>query len=210
MPKKIALLIIDLQVDFAMPHGKLYVQGGENTIKPTEKLVELARENDVMVVFSCDQHHNPDPEFKKWPPHCIAGSYGAQMLIEPRENEVVIAKGSFEYSAFSPCLSLSLTHSSNEDLNRSEDRHLAIALNKAKIDTLILTGLAYDFCVGETALDATMSGFDVYVVNSCTRSVRLPTQDGKSDSEKDMQKKLKDRKVNRLSFKSAVSIIKGE
>lgn len=200
----IALGIIDLQFDFVMGNGKLPVPDGMGIICPTRRLVMLARKQKVRVFFSCDQHHSNDPEFEVWPPHCIAGTDGANFVfLTPQANEIVIAKGSFQYSAFAPRLPKIIEHLKYQ----AEDRLLAIALNKAQIDTLILTGLAYDFCVGETALDAISSGLGVFIVEDCTRAVARPDKNGGKNSKEAMRVRLDTAGVKHIALAEALKML---
>ncbi|MEA3272949.1 MAG: isochorismatase family cysteine hydrolase [Patescibacteria group bacterium] len=161
---KLALGVIDMQGDFAFKDGKLYVKGGEEIIKPTEKLVEAAREADIKRFFSGDQHNNPTPEFEDWGEHCVAGTSGAQLIIQPKPGEIIVAKGDSQFSAFAP-----RTHIGDESYLHN--------LLRYDVDTIILVGLAYDFCVGQTALSAAMLYTNVLIVTQCTRSVELPEKD---------------------------------
>ncbi len=73
---------VDTQADFMLPGGKLYVPGVEKRIPNMQRLVDAAREGKVFLVSSAHQHAPNDPEFARFPPHCIRGTNGAEILAE--------------------------------------------------------------------------------------------------------------------------------
>jgi nicotinamidase/pyrazinamidase len=92
---------VDVQIDFMLPHGKLYVSGAEKIIPKLDRLVEAARQRRVLLVSSADAHNADDPELREWPPHCLKGSPGAELLSEacapsrlviPNEKEYLIPR----------------------------------------------------------------------------------------------------------------------
>lgn len=82
---------VDTQADFMLPGGKLYVPGAEKLIPNLKRLVDAAREGRVFLVADACVHSPNDEEFKQWPPHCLAGTPGAEMIQETMtENPFVI------------------------------------------------------------------------------------------------------------------------
>lgn len=73
---------VDTQVDFMLPGGKLYVPGAEKLIPNLERLADAARQGRVFLVADRDFHSPSDEEFKKWPPHCLQGTAGAEVIPE--------------------------------------------------------------------------------------------------------------------------------
>jgi len=73
---------VDVQADFMLPGGKLYVPGAEKLLPNIRKLTEAARRGEVFLVSHGDFHPANDPEFKRFPPHCLKGSPGAELLPE--------------------------------------------------------------------------------------------------------------------------------
>ena len=73
---------VDAQVDFMLPAGKLYVPGAEKIIPNIKSLVDQARAGRVFLVSSADAHGPEDPEFKVFPPHCVKGTLGAEIIPE--------------------------------------------------------------------------------------------------------------------------------
>ncbi|HEV2183002.1 MAG TPA: cysteine hydrolase [Candidatus Acidoferrales bacterium] len=73
---------MDTQADFMLPGGRLYVPGAEKRIPQMKRLVEAARAGKVFLVSSADQHATDDPEFQRFPSHCVRGTSGAEILPE--------------------------------------------------------------------------------------------------------------------------------
>jgi len=73
---------VDVQADFMLPGGKLYVPGAEKLLPNIRKLTDAARRGEVFLVSHGDFHPTNDPEFKHFPPHCLKGTAGAELLPE--------------------------------------------------------------------------------------------------------------------------------
>ena len=85
---------VDTQVDFMLPHGKLYVPGAEETIPAMERLVEAAREAGIVHVASIDDHELSDPEISDepdfentYPPHCLRGTPGGEKAAATKQDD---------------------------------------------------------------------------------------------------------------------------
>jgi nicotinamidase/pyrazinamidase len=73
---------VDVQADFMLPGGKLYVPGAEKLLPNIRKLTDVARRGEVFLVSHGDFHPANDPEFKHFPPHCLKGTPGAELVPE--------------------------------------------------------------------------------------------------------------------------------
>lgn len=73
---------VDVQADFMLPGGKLYVPGAEKLLPNIRKLTDAARRNEVFLVSHGCFHPADDPEFKQFPPHCLKGTPGAEFVPE--------------------------------------------------------------------------------------------------------------------------------
>ena len=73
---------VDVQADFMLPAGSLYVPAAEKIIANINLLVEAARQGRVFLISSADAHNPDDPELRDWPPHCLKGTPGADLLPE--------------------------------------------------------------------------------------------------------------------------------
>ncbi|MBU6256432.1 MAG: isochorismatase family protein [Chloroflexi bacterium] len=180
MPKpKRALLIVDLQVDFADPSGSLFVAGAPAALPFVLRRVEQARAHGDLVVWSQDWHPASTPHFApfggRWPVHCVAGTSGAELLpaavLVQRPGDLVIRKGvagEDGYSAFSMRNTLT---------GEVRSTGLAAQLQGAGVTLVTVCGLATDWCVKATALDALTAGFTVEVAVDATAGVELRVGD---------------------------------
>lgn len=178
----VALVVVDVQNDFAMPEGGLYVRGGEAVIPVVNAYVAAARRAGRPVFYTQDWHPASTPHFAKdggtWPVHCVAGTWGAELVEDLRVDGPVVRKGvdgGDGYSGFSV-----------RDLASGEthETRLGRLLAEAGVRSLVVTGLAGDVCVAETALDGRRLGFDVTVPLAATRFVELV----EGDSERAVQR----------------------
>ena len=88
---KTILWEVDVQADFMLPGGKLYVPGAEKIIPNVNRLIEAARQGRTLLISSADAHQPDDAEFREWPPHCVKGTAGAELIPEARaESQLVI------------------------------------------------------------------------------------------------------------------------
>ncbi len=172
----VALVVVDVQNDFADPGGGLYVEGGERVVPVINEAVAAARAAGATVVYTQDWHPPTTPHFAKdggvWPTHCVAETWGAQLHPDlPVVGEVVRkgTDGEDGYSGFSVRDPLSGEESATR---------LGAALAAAGVRKVVVTGLAGDVCVKATALDARRLGYDVEVPLAATRFVNLRAGDG--------------------------------
>ena len=95
-----ALVVVDMQNDFAHPDGALYVEAAAKSVPRIKELLEKARAAGARVVFTQDWHTEDDPEFRIWPRHAVAGTWGAEIVEElaPLPGETRIQK--LRYDAF--------------------------------------------------------------------------------------------------------------
>jgi len=177
-----ALLVIDMQLDF-LPGGALAVTDGDAIIPGINSLA--ARFDHVILTqdwhprghISFASTHNLKPfsdtidapygKQTLWPDHCIQGTPGAQLHpgLDIPHTELILRKGFRQnidsYSAFTE----------NDGLTPTG---LAGYLRERNLTRLFFTGLAFDFCVGFSALAAAKLGFDSIVIDDLTRAVGLP------------------------------------
>lgn len=87
---KTLLWEVDAQADFMLPGGKLYVPGAEKIIPNLNRLVETARQQRTFLISSADAHNPDDAEFREWPPHCLKGTPGAELIPEARSTNYLV------------------------------------------------------------------------------------------------------------------------
>jgi len=173
-----ALVVVDLQNDFADPSGGLAVADGGQVVPRVNDLVAMAVEAGAFVVATQDWHRAVTPHFEKdggtWPVHCVAGTWGAELHPgvrlppdAPRIRKGIA--GEDGYSAFTV-----------RDPASGEDTatELESLLRGRGIERLVVCGLATDYCVKETALDGARLGFEVEVVAEAVAAVNLGLEDG--------------------------------
>jgi nicotinamidase/pyrazinamidase len=172
----IALIAVDCQNDFADPKGTLYVSGGEKVVDRVSAAVTEAAASASPVFFTQDWHPADTPHFAKdggiWPVHCVAGTWGAEFSPDLLVNGPVIRKGMHGedgYSGFTMRDPVSGEETATE---------LETLLREASIERVVLGGLALDYCVMSTALDAVRLGFQAQVLLELTAPVNLNPNDG--------------------------------
>lgn len=175
-PTKMALVVVDVQNDFAHPHGNLYIDGGEDILPPVNEEVAAARGSGALVVYTQDAHPESTPHFAKnggaWPTHCVHGTWGAAFHDDLEVNGPVIRKGTGGedgYSGFTE----QIPHGGHV-----QPTWLDALLRQHNIEQLVIVGLAQDVCVKETVLDARRLGYHVSVRADATRAANLQPTDG--------------------------------
>jgi nicotinamidase/pyrazinamidase len=164
-----ALVVVDVQNDFARPGGKLTVPDGEEVIPVINELVEQATACGAFVVYTQDWHPEDTPHFEtrggRWPPHCVAGTSGAELHADLHVIGPVVRKGTGPedgYSAFTAW---------NVATRDEIDTGLDTMLRDHDVEHVVVVGLAQDVCVTETAIDARSLGYDTTVLLDATRPV---------------------------------------
>jgi len=173
-----ALIVVDVQNDFADPDGSLYVAGGEESVDFVNMQIASAREAGALIAYTQDWHPASTPHFVTdggiWPVHCVADTWGA--AFHPRltvvDDSITIHKGvSGEdgYSGFTV---------RDPKTGRQASTGLADELRHHDVGKVVIVGLALDYCVKETALDAAGLGLATTVLADGTRPVNLSPGDG--------------------------------
>jgi nicotinamidase/pyrazinamidase len=169
-----ALVVVDVQNDFADPNGGLYVRGGEEIVPQVSVEVGAALNAAATVVYTQDWHPQSTPHFAKdggvWPVHCVADTWGAELHPSLLVHGPIVRKGTSGedgYSGFSVRDPVSGAAASTQ---------LQSLLDPA-VRRLVVVGLAGDYCVKETALDGVRLGYDVEVPLALTRFVELAPGD---------------------------------
>ncbi len=162
-----ALLVVDVQRDFC-PGGALAVEGGDTIIEPINRLIDGFEDADLPIAFTRDWHPRNHCSFKgrggAWPPHCVQGTPGAEFYPSLRvpAGAIMILKG---------------THEDQDAYSGFQGTDLAERLRKTGASELFVAGLATDYCVKNTVLDALGLGFKASVITDCVRGVNLRKTD---------------------------------
>ncbi len=171
---------VDAQADFMLPDGKLYVPGAEEIIPNLNRLVETVRQGRVFLISSADAHNPDDLELRDWPPHCLKGTPGSDLLPEacashrlviPNEKGFVLSENLTAYQQV-------ILQKNTLDVfdNPSTDALLA-QLNRAGSPAFdpspefVVFGVATEYCV-RLAVDGLLRrGRRVSIVTDAVRSL---------------------------------------
>jgi nicotinamidase/pyrazinamidase len=154
-----ALIVVDVQNDFCSG-GALAIAGGEEVIEPIGR---LGREVEFVVAtrdWHPPEHHSFDSQGGPWPVHCVQGTAGAELHpeLERARIEAVVDAGHLAHL---------------EGYSGFEETGLEAMLRERGVKRVHVAGLALDYCVKHTALDARRLGFDVVVHRDATRAVNV-------------------------------------
>ncbi|MGC8777525.1 MAG: cysteine hydrolase family protein [Candidatus Caldatribacteriaceae bacterium] len=150
-----ALLIIDMLNDFVAERGVLFVGPQvQGVIAFSQNILERYRHDGSPVIYVCDAHRPDDTEFKQFPPHCVEGSWGAQVVeaLQPQEKEVIIPKRRF--SAFFGTA-------------------LDMYLREMEVRELDIVGVCTNICVLYTCAEARMFHYGVRIYREGVTSFDL-------------------------------------
>lgn len=172
-----ALIVVDVQNDFAHPGGSLFVDGADKVVAQANRQIARATEAGALVVYTQDWHPEHTPHFEQdggiWPVHCVGDTWGAEfhadLIADAGPTVRKGVDGNDGYSGFT-----------TRD-PQSGDQHptdLEDILLEAEIERCVVVGLATDYCVKETVLDACRLGFEVLVPRSGVAAVNRQDNDG--------------------------------
>ena len=175
-----ALIVVDVQNDFADPNGSLVVPGADRVLPAINRETAAAREHGALVILTQDWHPASTPHFTKdggdWPVHCVAETWGAELhpALEAPEGTPVVRKGSNGedgYSGFTM-----------RDPRTGEHvpTMLTPLLESAGITDVVVIGLATDYCVKATALDAMRLGYATTVLTDAIAACEIRRGDGEA------------------------------
>ena len=164
-----ALVVVDVQNDFADPNGSLYVREGEMVVPVANGQIAEAEQAGALVIYTQDWHPESTPHFEKdgglWPVHCVHDTWGAMFHPDLRVVGDVVRKGTGGedgYSAFSVRDPLS---------GDTAPTILPGLLAERDVERIVICGLATDFCVVESVTDARDLGYPVTVLRDGVRAV---------------------------------------
>jgi len=166
MPKA-ALVVVDVQRDFC-PGGALAVADGDTIVPSLNGLISTFRKSRLPIIFTRDWHPRDHCSFREqggiWPRHCVERTNGARFhpkLKVPRES-IIVSKA---------------TRRDIEAYSGFQGTDLEKKLKQLGVAEIFVGGLATDYCVKQTALDALGAGFDVYVMTDCVKGVNVKKGD---------------------------------
>ena len=173
---EVALVVVDVQNDFADPAGSLSVGGGAEVVPLVNGEVERALAAGAAVAYTQDWHPAHTPHFAPdggiWPVHCVGGTWGAELHPDLSVRGPIVRKGSHGedgYSGFSM---------RNPSGGLPIPTELDSTLARGGVKRLVVCGLATDYCVKATALDGLRLGYETAVLLETVRAVNLEPGDG--------------------------------
>ncbi len=176
-----ALVVVDVQNDFADPEGSLSVAGGPAVVAAANAEVEAATAAGAPVLYTQDWHPADTPHFAKdggtWPVHCVQDTWGAQLHPELVVRGEVVRKGEHGEDGYS---GFSMRDPSTGEVVPTR---LAALLRDADVHELVVVGLATDYCVRATALEGREQGWPVTVPWSAVAAVELAPGDAERTRE---------------------------
>jgi nicotinamidase/pyrazinamidase len=173
-----ALVVVDLQNDFADPAGSLSVAGGDAIVPTVNAHVREAIEGGALVIATQDWHPESTPHFAKdggvWPVHCVGGTWGAELhpAFELPADAPRVRKGTNGEDGYS---GFTMSDSATGEEIPTELEGL---LRERGIERVVVCGLATDHCVKATALDAVGLGYETIVLGDAIAAVNLKPGDG--------------------------------
>ncbi len=171
---RIVTINVDVQNDFC-PGGALAVTEGDQVVTPLNELNDFTRANGGTVVFTGDQHPETTPHFETWPVHCVAGTEGAalrdDLIVLPED--ILVDKGMGQTDGYSAFEGITKDGRELAELITPVDRERVAVL---------MGGLATDYCVLNSALDAVKvyageGEIRVFVVREAVRGVNIQPED---------------------------------
>jgi nicotinamidase/pyrazinamidase len=170
-----ALIVVDVQNDFADPSGSLWVRGATRILPRINREIEQAQEAGATIVYTQDWHPPSTPHFAKdggiWPVHCVADTWGAELHPDLVVDGETIRKGSNGEDGYSGFTMRDPT--SGAEIPTPLEDHLRTAGTKR----VVICGLATDYCVNATAIDARRLGFETVVLIRAIAAVNLKAGD---------------------------------
>jgi len=171
-----ALLVVDVQNDFADPSGSLSIRGAEEIVPLLNAEIRRAVDAGANVFYTQDWHPPSTPHFAKdggiWPVHCVANTWGAAFhpaLVVAGPSVRKGSNGEDGYSGFTMRDPVTGTDRATE---------LESMLRERGVGRVVIGGLATDYCVRATALDAMARGFPVAVLTDAVAAVDRQSGDG--------------------------------
>ncbi len=163
-----ALIVVDVQRDFC-PGGALAVPDGDAVVPLLARAAEVFRAAGLPVVYTRDWHPPDHCSFAAqggpWPPHCVAGSAGAGFhpRLRVADDAWVVSKA---------------TRTDRDAYSGFDGTGLAEELRRRDVRRVVVGGLATDYCVKSTSVDAVESGFETLLLEDAVRAVEVEPGDG--------------------------------
>ena len=169
---------VDTQADFMLPGGKLYVPGAEKLLPNIRRLTDVARQGSAFLVSHGCFHTPDDPEFKIFPPHCVKGTAGAELVPEALTEKVVRVPNDAQAKLPEDLSQYQQILLEKQTLNIFESRHAdALVQRLGSQAEFVVFGVVTEYCVSLAAKGLLERGRRVAVVQDAIET--LKQEDGK-------------------------------
>lgn len=165
---------VDTQRDFIDPHGKLYVPGAEAIVPNLRRLTKAAAANGVLVIASACAHRPGDPEFEKYPPHCLVGTPGQRKIPETRISDSLVlpARTLTEARDIWRFQQIILEKA---ELNVFTNPNIEWVLGQVSpAQAIVVYGVVTEICVAIAAQKLVERGYSVLLVQDAIRALNKP------------------------------------
>jgi nicotinamidase/pyrazinamidase len=171
---------VDVQVDFMFPGGSLYIPAAEKIIANIDLLVDAARQGRVFLISSADAHDPDDPELRDWPPHCLKGTPGADLLPEACASPRLVIPNQKRFALpedLGAYRQVTLEKNTLDVFDNPHTDALLARLSPAGSPAFepgpqfVVFGVATEYCVRCTADGLLRRGYRVSVVTDAVRAI---------------------------------------
>ncbi|MCP2520082.1 cysteine hydrolase [Candidatus Aminicenantes bacterium AC-708-M15] len=159
---------IDTQFDFMNPEGSLYIKNAEKIVPNIRRLIDFALKNKIPVIASVDAHMENDPEFEKFPPHCIKGKPGYEKIPETRVQDYEIIENKPMEIEVSPGKEIIIE---KQAFSLFENINTENILKKIGRTIAVIFGVATEYCVRASALGFLERGYKVFIVTDAIKEI---------------------------------------
>jgi nicotinamidase/pyrazinamidase len=164
---------VDVQADFMLPGGHLYVPGAEKLLPNIRRLTDAARHGEVFLVSHGCFHKPDDPEFKIFPPHCVKGTAGAELVPEALTEKVARVPNDAEAKLPEDLSKYQQILLEKQTLNIFESRHADALVNKlGSRAEVVVFGVVTEYCVSFAAKGLLERGRRVAVVRDAIETLK--------------------------------------
>jgi len=200
---------VDVQADFMLPGGRLYIPGAEKIVANINVLVGAARQGRVFLISSADAHNPDDPELRDWPPHCLSGTPGAALLSEacasprlviPNQDSFVVPENLGAYQQ------VTLEKNTLDVFDNPHTDALLARLNPAGSPAFepsplfVVFGVATEYCVRCTVNSLLRRGRCVAIVTDAVQSIE-------QEKGQQIQENLRSSGARLITTKEAMALV---
>ena len=167
---KTIFLDVDTQIDFLYPAGALYVPGAELLASTIASLNQFAAKKGIPVLSTVDAHTENDPEFRTWPPHCVAGTAGQQKpAVTLLEKRVVVANS----GTLAPVEDAQQILLEKQTVDCFTSIHMLPLLDRLGAERCVVYGVVTEICVKNAIFGLLKAGRKVELATDAVRGLKL-------------------------------------